>query len=160
MSWRAAGPFPPATPPVWISSARWCFVESPSRRSASSSPRPRGRHRTAGARAPFPDVAVVPAHARALRRLVDGDLEARVEDDLARAPGVLGDDLRGDVAPPDDHSWASQAAPAATAAAMDGASSPNPVEPALESETEAVGRGLRACGQLGVVGLGEIDERR
>src|SRR6476646_7532083 len=52
--------------------------------------------------APLPDVGVVLAHPGPVGRLVDGDLEARVEDDLARAPGVLGHDLGGDVAPPDD----------------------------------------------------------
>ena len=41
---------------------------------------------------------------------------------------------------------------------MDGARSPKPVEPALEGEAEAVGGGLRASGQLGIVGLGEVDE--
>src|SRR6476661_7930692 len=31
-------------------------------------------------------------------------------------------------------------------------------QPAFERETEAVGRGLRSSGQLGIVGLGEIDQ--
>src|SRR4029079_12663812 len=52
--------------------------------------------------APLPDVGVVLAHPGPVGRLVYGDLESRVEDDLARAAGVLRNDLGGDVAPPDD----------------------------------------------------------
>ena len=51
---------------------------------------------------PFLDVVAVGPLAGAARGLVDGDLEARVEDDLARAPPVPGEHLGGDVAPPDD----------------------------------------------------------
>ena len=113
---------PPATPPDWISSARWCLVYSASRRSASalttaSRSSPHGSMRLA----PLPDVGVVLAHAGPVRGLVDGDLEARMEDDLARAAGVLGHDLGGDVAPPDRSkaSAACQAAPAAVGGAAD-----------------------------------------
>ena len=94
---------PPATPPDWISSARWCFVYAASRRSASASTSasrssPHGRWVLRHSL----DVVVVVALAGPVRGLVDGDLEARVEDDLARAAAVLGDDLGRDVAPPDD----------------------------------------------------------
>src|SRR4051794_30250074 len=52
--------------------------------------------------APFTDVGVVLAHPGPVGGLVDRDLETWMEHDLARPSRVLGDDLRGDVAPPDD----------------------------------------------------------
>ena len=76
--------------------------------------------------APLLDVVVVGALAGAGGRLVDGDLEARVEDLLALAAGSLADDLGGDVAPPDDRQSIVghvRRAPA-TACWMDVASSP------------------------------------
>src|SRR6476469_2481531 len=51
-------------------------------------------------RAPLPDVGVVLAHPGPVGRLVDGDLEARGEAALPRAPGVFGHDLGRDGAPP------------------------------------------------------------
>src|SRR6478752_2207958 len=52
--------------------------------------------------APLRDVGVVFALPGPVRRLVDGDLEPRMEDDFARPPAVLRNDLGRDVAPPDD----------------------------------------------------------
>ena len=51
--------------------------------------------------APLPDVVVVGALAGAAGGLVDGDLEPRVEHDLALLAAVAGGDLGRDVAPPD-----------------------------------------------------------
>src|SRR5262245_25248611 len=51
---------------------------------------------------PLLDVVVVGALAGSARRLVDGDLEARMEHDLRLPAAFLGRDLRWDVAPPDD----------------------------------------------------------
>ena len=52
--------------------------------------------------APFGDIGVHLAAAGLERGAIDGDLEARMEHDLARPALVLGDHLGGDVAPPDD----------------------------------------------------------
>ena len=52
--------------------------------------------------APLGDVVVVGAPAGAAGSLVDGDLKARVEDDLARPSSVPGKDLGRDVPPQDD----------------------------------------------------------
>ena len=62
--------------------------------------------------APLGDVVVHRPLAGLHGGLVDGHLEARVQDDLARPSAVLGDDLGRDVAPPDDGQRAGhQAAP-------------------------------------------------
>ena len=91
--------------------------------------------------APLRDVVVVLALAGPVGGLVDGDLEARMEDDLARAAAVLGDDLGRDVAPPDDRQLV----------AMSGGSCDGVLDgrgelavagrAALEGEAEAVGGG-------------------
>src|SRR5215210_224093 len=66
--------------------------------------------------APLGDVVVHRLAAGLLGGAVDRDLEAWMEDDLARPAAILGDDLRGDVAPPDDRQRAGHQgrSPAAT----------------------------------------------
>ena len=163
---------PPATPPDWISSARWCLVYSASRRSDSalttaSRSSPHGSMRLA----PLPDVGVVLAHPGAVGGLVDGDLEARMEDDLARAPGVLGHDLGGDVAPPDDREhgrhvrrlllrigWRRRRLDGSAAATSDVARSPKPVRRTSNVRPSRRRAATSRRDQRRVVGLGEVDE--
>ena len=84
--------------------------------------------------APFLDVVVVGALAGPRRGLVDGDLEARMEDLLAHPAALARQHLGGDVAPPDHRhdahqwwTWGAGDTAGPTAAAMAGASSPKPV---------------------------------
>ena len=137
VSWAGGSAGPPSTPPDWMSSARRCL------RVLGLEPLALGGHDgldvVAAAvllAAPFLDVVVVGALAGTGRGLVDGDLEARVEDLLALATTLSREHLGRDVAPPDDghdahrqrtiamtdSTWAGPATE--VAAAIDVASSP------------------------------------
>ena len=124
--------------------------------------------------APLRDVVVHRPLAGLDRGLVDGDLEARVEDDLARPAAVLGDDLGGDVAPPDDGQRARpsggpgggrrrSAVERAAASRRRGRpgwspSSPSPVaRRSNASPRRSAARRARSVSS-GIVGLGQVDE--
>ncbi len=102
-SWAGGKTGPPSTPPAWMSCASRCLSYSASMRStsAATSASMSWPQRLLGP-APFLDVVVVGALAGSAGGLVDRDLEARVEHDLALLAPLAGGDLGGDVAPPDD----------------------------------------------------------
>src|SRR5436190_22477967 len=74
---------------------------------------------------PLGYVRVVFALAGPVRGLVDRDLETRTEDDLARAPTALGNELGRDVAPPEHRKRGHGQATTATACWMAGTTTQN-----------------------------------
>ena len=164
LAWRlvvgGARAGPPSTPPDWMSWASRCLSYSVSSRSTSAATSASMSSPQACCDlAPLLDVVVVGALAGAAGRLVDGDLEARVEDDLALAPAVAGGHLGRDVPPPDHGHRRHGGQLPPWMACLDGRGEVAEAgRAALEGEPQAVGRGARLGGQVRVVGLGEVDE--